>query len=109
MNSHCVHVDIVLNVSTDEWLRHCQHVVDKFLSVPGLQWKLWLASPASNAAGGIYLFQDEASAVAYVGGPVIAALRGNPSVRDVRIRIYAVEEDLSRRTHAIGASAAHAS
>ncbi|HEY0464618.1 MAG TPA: YdhR family protein [Polyangiaceae bacterium] len=109
MNRQCVHVDIDLNVPTEEWLSHCQRVVDMMLSVPGLEWKLWLASPAANSAGGIYLFRDEASASAYVGGPVIAALRRNPSVRDVRIRVYAVEEALSRRTHAVEGSHARAS
>jgi len=104
MNRQCVHVDIDLNVSTDEWLYHCQRVVDTLLSVPGLEWKLWVASPEASSAGGIYLFRDEAAATAYVSGPVIAALRRNPSVRDVRIRVYAVEEDLSRRTHGIAGS-----
>ena len=106
MNHHCVHVDIDLNVSTEPWLRHCQRAVDTLLAVPGLEWKLWVTSPAANSAGGIYLFRDEASASAYVSGPVIAALRQNPGVRDVRIRVYVVEDDLSRRTHAIGASPA---
>ena len=109
MNHHCVHVDIELSVTTDEWLHHCQRVVDIMLAVPGLEWKLWVASPASNSAGGIYLFRDEASATAYVAGPVIAALRGNPSVRGVHIRTYAVDEELSRRTRAIGGSQARVS
>jgi hypothetical protein len=109
MNRHCVHVDIALNISTEEWLRHCQRVVDTILSVPGLEWKLWVASPAESSAGGIYLFRDEASATGYVSGPVIAALRRNPSVRDVRIRVYLVDDDLSRRTHSIGGSHAGAS
>jgi hypothetical protein len=109
MNRQCVHVDIDLNVSTDEWLSHCQRVVDMMLSVSGLEWKLWLASPAASSAGGIYLFRDEASADAYVNGPVIAALRRNPSVRDVRVRVYLVDESLSRLTHAIGGSHARAS
>jgi hypothetical protein len=109
MNHHCVHVDIDLNVSTDEWLRHCQGVVNTMLSVPGLEWKLWVASPAESSAGGIYLFRDEASATSYVSGPVIAALRGSPSVRAVRIRVYVVDDDLSRRTRAIGDSHARAS
>jgi len=109
MNHCCVHIDIDLKVSTDEWLRDCQHVVDMMLTVPGLEWKLWVANPMANSAGGIYLFRDEASAAAYVAGPVIAALRQKPSVRDVRIRVYHVDEELSRRTHAIGGRHACAS
>ena len=109
MNHRCVHVDIDLHVSTAEWLRHCQRVVDTIAAVPGLEWKLWVAGPEENSAGGIYLFRDEASASAYVGGPVIAALRRNPSVRDVRVRVYSIDEDLSRRTRAIGDSLARAS
>jgi len=109
MNRQCVHVDIDLNVSTDEWLNHCQQLVDTLLSVPGLEWKLWVASPEASSAGGIYLFRDEASATAYISGPIIAALRRNSSVRDVRIRVYVVEEELSRRTHGIGGSHARAS
>jgi hypothetical protein len=104
MNRRCVQVDIDLNVSTDEWLRDCRRVVDKMLSVPGLEWKLWVASPATSSAGGIYLFRDHESAAAYVSGPVIASLRGHPGVRDVRVRVYAVDEDLSRSTRAIGDS-----
>ena len=104
MNHCCVHIDIDLSVSTDEWLRHCERVVDRMLAIPGLEWKLWIANPAANSAGGIYLFRDEASASAYVNGPIVAALRSNPSVRDARVRVYAVEDDLSRQTHAIGGS-----
>src|SRR5262249_49849425 len=48
MNRRCVHVDIDLNISTDEWLRQCRGVVDMMLSVPGLEWKLWVASPESS-------------------------------------------------------------
>jgi hypothetical protein len=105
MSHRCVHVDIDLNVSTEEWGRQCQQVVDTMLSVPGLEWKLWIANPEARSAGGIYLFRDEASAAAYIGGPVIASLRGSPSVRDVHIRVYVVDDDLSRRTHAIGSQA----
>ena len=109
MNRQCVHVDIDLNVSTDEWLCHCHRVVDTMLSVPGLEWKLWVAGPAAGSAGGIYLFRNEPAAAAYVNGPVIAGLRRHPSVRDVRIRVFAVADDLSRRTRAIGGSDAGAS
>lgn len=33
---------------------------------PGLLWKIWTENPATNEAGGIYLFSDRASAEAYL-------------------------------------------
>ncbi|MET0794016.1 MAG: YdhR family protein [Polyangiaceae bacterium] len=102
MNHCCVQIDIDLNVSTEEWLRHCEQVVDKMLAISGLEWKLWIAGPAPNTAGGIYLFRDESSASAYIEGPIIAALRGNPNVREARVRVYAIDDHLSRKTRAVG-------
>jgi Putative mono-oxygenase ydhR len=109
MNHRCVHIEFDLNVSTDEWLRHCERIAHVMLSVPGLEWKLWIANPETRSAGGIYLFRDEASAAAYLDGPVIAALRGNPSVREVRAHVYVVADDLSRRTGGLGGGHARAS
>lgn len=33
---------------------------------PGLLWKIWTENPETNEAGGIYLFEDRASAEAYL-------------------------------------------
>jgi len=33
---------------------------------PGLIWKIWTENPDSHEAGGIYLFEDQASAEAYL-------------------------------------------
>ena len=33
---------------------------------PGLIWKIWTENAAEHTAGGIYLFSDEASALAYL-------------------------------------------
>ncbi|UOO89418.1 monooxygenase [Vitreoscilla massiliensis] len=33
---------------------------------PGLIWKIWTENAAENSAGGIYLFADEATALAYL-------------------------------------------
>jgi len=104
MSSRCVHVDIDLNVPTEEWLRHCEGAVEAIRALPGLEWKVWLADADSRTAGGVYLFRDAASAEAYVSGPVIAHLRTLPLVRAVRVRISAVADDLSRRTRGVRAS-----
>jgi hypothetical protein len=43
--------------------------------VKGLLWKIWLMNEAEKSAGGIYLFKDEASAKAYINGPIVAGAR----------------------------------
>jgi len=58
--------------------------------VKGLLWKIWLMNEAEKSAGGIYLFKDEASAKAYVNGPIIAGARTCPgcSAYDIEIRTW---------------------
>jgi hypothetical protein len=58
--------------------------------VKGLLWKIWLMNEAEKSAGGIYLFKDEASAQAYVNGPIVA---GAPkcsgcSIYDMEIKVW---------------------
>src|SRR5689334_9168608 len=99
MNRTCVHVTIELNVPLSDWLAHCEHAVDKMRAIEGLEWKLWLADPVRQRAGGIYLFSDRRAAEAYVNGPIVAALRAMPQVRGVDVVTSGVAEELSRRSH----------
>jgi hypothetical protein len=64
--------------------------------VPGFVSKAWLQAGA--ARGGFYLFADEASARAYVDGPVVASIHANPAFEDVAVRTFDVDAELSSRT-----------
>ena len=59
---------------------------------PGLLWKIWLMNDADSEAGGIYLFKDEAAVNAFLGGPIVSALKANPIVSDIRVRTFGVFE-----------------
>ncbi len=72
----------------------------QFLSVPGLLWKIWLDGSEERRAGGIYLFADRAAAEAYVAGPIVARLRGNPDLSEVEVRLFEVRERMSAITNA---------
>jgi hypothetical protein len=48
------------------WLGAAQPIAD----TPGLRWKVWLMNEAKREAGGIYLFESEGAAQAYLGGGV---------------------------------------
>jgi hypothetical protein len=61
-----------------------------FLDVPGLRWKIWVLNPAAQEAGGIYLFDSQASLDAYVSGPMVAKLRGLTSIRNISMKQFEV-------------------
>jgi hypothetical protein len=64
---------------------------------PGLRWKVWTESANSGEGGGIYLFDDDASAEAYIAEHT-ARLEGF-GVTDIRARLFHVNEPLTEITH----------
>ena len=70
------------------WLEVAQPIAD----VPGLRWKVWLMNEAEHEAGGIYLFESEAAAQAYLAGPIVAALKASPAVSNISAKLFDVLE-----------------
>ena len=103
MNHHCVHVDVSLEISPDEWLELCESAVPSMQRVPGLVWKLWLLDRERASAGGLYLFQNAEAARAYAEGAFMEHLRRSPAVRALEIRLWPVVDSLSRRTFGLAA------
>src|SRR5215472_18657899 len=81
-------INFNLNVPVAEYRKMADFVAHAFLDVPGLRWKIWLLSPAAQEAGGIYLFDSQASLDAYVNGPLVAQLRGLTSIRNISIKQF---------------------
>lgn len=59
-----------------ENLPYAQPIAD----LPGLRWKVWIISEAQSEAGGIYAFEDDAAVQAFLDGPIIAEMRGDPTL-----------------------------
>jgi hypothetical protein len=93
-------VNYTLNVPLADFREHAAKVADAIAAVPGLRWKIWLHDPATGGAGGIYVFDAQPALDAFVNGPIIAALRANPAVRDVTVRPFDVLPQESRVTRA---------
>lgn len=62
----------------------------------GLRWKIWTENPASQRAGGVYLFDDEEHARRYLAHHT-ERLHGF-GVRDIDARFLEVNKGLSRIT-----------
>ena len=65
-------------------------------STPGLRWKVWTESATSGEGGGIYLFDDEPSARAYLGEHT-RRLEGF-GITGIRARVFDVNESLTAVT-----------
>jgi len=63
--------------------------------MPGLRWKVWIISEAQSEAGGIYLFDDDAAVDAFMDGPIIAEMKGDPTLS---IKAFDVIEELTTIT-----------
>ena len=91
-------INFDLNVPVAEYQKMADSVAQAFLAVPGLKWKIWLLNPAAQQAGGIYLFDSQASLDAYVNGPIVAQLRGLTAVRNVSIKQFDVMPEITTLT-----------
>jgi hypothetical protein len=89
------------NVTPIQWNeRYTDATGQKFLAVEGLVWKIWLDGLEPNCVGGIYLFETLSHAEAYLSGPIVASMRSNPNVTDLKTTLSGVRERMSAITHA---------
>lgn len=76
----------------------CGEVSNALAEVPGLNWKAWLINEHRQEAGGIYLFEHGAAAARYLSGPIVAAMKNKPGIRNVEIKLFDIMEGPSKLT-----------
>jgi len=91
-------INFTLNVPVAEYQKMADSVAQAFLGVPGLKWKIWLLNPATQEAGGIYLFDSQTSLDAYLNGPLVAQLRGLTAIRNVSMKQFDVMPEITALT-----------
>jgi hypothetical protein len=63
-----------------------------------LLWKVWLINEAEREAGGLHLFDNEASVRAYLDGPIVAGIVKHPALSDFSVKQFDVMGDVSVTT-----------
>ncbi len=98
MTQQILQLNFFLGVSDEEWEKAAKDLAGTFAEVPGLGWKVWIMNAARHEAGGIYLFDDEASTKAFLESELAKAVKNHPAVKDLDLRQFAVLEEPTRTT-----------
>jgi hypothetical protein len=95
MSQKILQINFQLSVSAKDYEQACLPAAQPIANTPGLRWKVWLMNEAEHEAGGIYLFDDEASVQAFLSGPIVAAVKSNPAISDISAKMFDVMEGLT--------------
>ena len=68
--------------------------------VKGLEWKVWIHNGKEKSAGGIYLFEDEASVNGYLDSEIVSGIMKHPALSDIEAKVFDVLPEHSKITRA---------
>ena len=98
MSTRILQINFKFSISPAELMEGFAALVEPIASVPGLRWKIWSMNEVAREFAGIYLFDDEASANAYLAGPIVAQLGQHPALSDITAKQFDVLEEPSAVT-----------
>lgn len=100
MTQKILQINFKLGVPAKDYEQACLPAAQPIADTPGLRWKVWLMAEheTGREAGGIYLFDDEASVQGFLGGPIATGLKSNPALSDVSVKVFDVMDDLTAIT-----------
>ena len=95
MSVKILQINYKLNGSRAEYEKENLPYTQPIADIPGLRWKVWIINEAQSEAGGIYLFDNDAAVRAFMAGPIIAEMKGDPTLS---IRAFDVIAELTAIT-----------
>lgn len=85
-------------VSEADYRQQVESIAPMFTQVPGLVSKIWLADPATNTYGGVYLFADASSREDYLNSNIVGSIKANPSFTNVTMRGFGTIDEATAIT-----------
>lgn len=99
MSGRILQLNFKFSVTGDEYTQAVTPLAEEFAAVSGLRWKIWIINEAESEAGGIYLFDDEASLNKMLERPLAAQVTGHPALSDFSVKQFDVMDDVTATTH----------
>ncbi|MBT8381164.1 MAG: YdhR family protein [Ignavibacteriaceae bacterium] len=98
MSEILLQVNFDFSVSKEEYQKAVAPLADKFAELPGLRWKVWILNSENSEAGGIYMFENQASVDEYLAGPLAKIVTTHPALSNFSIKQFAIMEDVTKIT-----------
>jgi hypothetical protein len=100
MSAKILQINFKFSVPRAAYEQTVAPMADDFAAVPGCRWKIWLMNEAESEAGGIYLFDGDASLKTFLEGPLVAGVVSHPALSDFSVKQFDALEAISRITRA---------
>jgi hypothetical protein len=98
MSGRLLQLNFKYSVTGDEYAQAVSPLADQFAAVKGLRWKIWIINEEEGEAGGIYLFEDQASLEACLASPLAAIVTGHPALSEFSVKQFDVLDDVTAIT-----------
>ena len=81
----------------DEMAAQLKELAESITQEPGFVWKIWTENADSKEAGGIYIFEDDASANAYL--EMHSARLKSFGIPEINAKVFSTNDTLSAITN----------
>ena len=98
MSEIMLQVNFSYGVTKEEYEQAVAPLADKFANVPGLKWKIWILNAENSEAGGIYMFDSQASLDDYLAGPLAEAVTSHPALSNFSIKQFDIMGNITKVT-----------
>jgi hypothetical protein len=98
MSEIMLQLNFNFSVSKEEYEQAVSPLADKFAEVPGLKWKVWILNGEKSEAGGIYMFENQASLDEFLAGPLAKTVTSHPALSDFSVKQFGIMKDITKIT-----------
>ena len=83
-----VQINLKYKVTRPELEKAFLEIAQPVADLKGLLWKVWIINEVEKSAGGIYLFENDASVQAFHEGEIVAAIMKHPALSDIEAKVF---------------------
>jgi len=98
MSEIMLQLNFNFSVTKEEYEQAVSPLADKFANVPGLIWKIWILNEEKSEAGGIYMFENQASLDEFLAGSLAKTVTGHPALSDFSVKQFGIMKDITETT-----------